>query len=568
MADPPALKRPKLEDDDSRSTNQHHRPSANGAAPPTPAASDDEEAMAEEAALALVTHRQRDVERCKLKLLHYQSLLDTAETKLAEAQSRLARCRDRNTPPTQAEPKPPPPPAAPAAPVKREPKSPPPIHRDSKPSPPPPPIHREPKPSPPPPQPQPQPPPAKKAPAPQPAARPSLVIPGPSNRPAPRPEPMPGLKKTAAPSSSPAPSPPERSRKEEKKPKRKIEEKEHQNLIPSVKKSSATVLKFQGGTLVSSQHKRKLRCLELCPANDQLVVTSALDGLVTLWQVEPRGPSVSFRGKTDCFSPKHRWPEDIAWHPDGDTIFAVYTADNGDSQVSMTNLISGQRKVTFLPEKPHTKGIINNISFMPWSDVCFVTGGSDHAVILWEDKDGSWKHKRVHKDFHSSAVMGVAGLQQKKTIISVGCDKRILGFDLSAGRTEFKNLIDCKCMSVLANPCDFNLYMVQTGAPGRQLRLFDIRLRQTEIHAFGWKQESSESQSALINQSWSPDGWYVSSGSADPVIHIFDIRYHGQNPCQSVQAHQKRVFKAVWHQTSPYLTSISSDLNIGIHKYS
>jgi hypothetical protein len=51
------------------------------------------------------------------------------------------------------------------------------------------------------------------------------------------------------------------------------EQKEHQNLIPSVRKSSATVLKFQGGNLVSSQHRRKLRCLELCPVNDQLVVT-------------------------------------------------------------------------------------------------------------------------------------------------------------------------------------------------------------------------------------------------------------------------------------------------------
>ena len=72
-----------------------------------------------------------------------------------------------------------------------------------------------------------------------------------------------------------------------------------------------------------------------------------------------------------------------------------------------------QRKVTFIPEKPHTKGIINNISFMPWSDACFVTGGSDHAVIIWEDKDDSWKTKRLHKDFHSSAVTGVTGLQQK-----------------------------------------------------------------------------------------------------------------------------------------------------------
>ncbi|XP_062213045.1 uncharacterized protein LOC133913794 [Phragmites australis] len=546
MGDPPAFKRPKLEKDDYDSA-YWPRSSSNGAAPVPPAASsapprEEEEDITEEAVLAIIAHRERDVERCKLKLLNYQSLLDTAEMKLSEAQGRLARYRDRAT---DRKPSPSPPLPGQRAPT-------PPNKRDSKPSPPPPP-------------------PEKKAPtpAPQPVVRPQLVIPGANTRlpprPVPRPEPMPGLKKAAAPLSSSSLAPAERQRTE-KKPNRKIEE-VHQNLIPSVKKSSATVLKFYGGSVVSSQHKRKLRCLELCPVNDQLVVTSSLDGSLNLWQVQPRGPSISFLSRNDCFSPKHRWPEDIAWHPDGDTIFAVYSADGGDSQVSMMNLISGQRKVTFLPEKPHTKGIINNISFMPWSDACFVTGGSDHAVILWEDKDDSWKHKRMHKDFHSSAVMGVAGLQQRKTILSVGCDKRIIGFDLSTGRTEFKNIIDSKCMSVLTNPCDFNLYMVQTGAPGRQLRLFDIRLRQTEVHAFGWKQESSESQSALINQSWSPDGWYLSSGSADPVIHIFDIRHHGQNPCQSVQAHQKRVFKAVWHQTFPVLTSISSDLNVGIHKY-
>ncbi|ONM11629.1 transducin family protein / WD-40 repeat family protein [Zea mays] len=329
MGDPPTLKRPKLEKADDDST-YCPRPSSNGAAPVrTPGATaaigaapgddvEEEDDIAEEAVIALIAHRERDVERCKLKLLHYQSLLDTAEMKLEEAHSRLARFRDRKPPPTRSEPKPPTPP------IQREHKpSPPPIQRDLKPSPQPL-IQKAP------------------SPAPQPSARPQLVIPGTSNRPTPRPEPMPGLKRAAAPSSSSSPAPPERSRKEEKKPKIKMEQKEHQNLIPSVGKSSATVLRFQGGNLVSSQHRRKLRCLELCPANDQLVVTSALDGLVTLWQVETRGPSLSFRGKTDFFSPKHRWPEDIAWHPDGETIFAVYTADNGDSQVSMTNLISGQ----------------------------------------------------------------------------------------------------------------------------------------------------------------------------------------------------------------------------------
>ncbi|THG03767.1 hypothetical protein TEA_003742 [Camellia sinensis var. sinensis] len=192
-------------------------------------------------------------------------------------------------------------------------------------------------------------------------------------------------------------------------------------------------------------------------------------------------------------------------------------------------------RVGYLEEKPHTKGIIN-IVFMPWENICFVTGGSDHAVILWTEKDGEnlWKPKALHRSMHSSAVMGVAGMQQKQIVLSAGVDE------------NYGHQIDSKCMSVLPNPCDFNLFMIQTGTPERQLRLFDIRLRQTEIHAFGWKQESSESQSALINQAWSPDGLYITSGSVDPVIHIFDIRYNAHKPSQSVKAHQKRVFNVVF----------------------
>lgn len=100
----------------------------------------------------------------------------------------------------------------------------------------------------------------------------------------------------------------------------------------------------------------------------------------------------------------------------------------------------------------------------------------------------------------------------------------------------------------------------------RQLRLYDVRLPQTELFSFGWKQESSESQSALINQSWSPDGLHISSGSSDPAIHIFDIRYNAASPSLSIKAHKKRVFKAEWHSSNQLLVSISSDLEIGIHK--
>ncbi|XP_047340593.1 uncharacterized protein LOC124944380 isoform X2 [Impatiens glandulifera] len=353
--------------------------------------------------------------------------------------------------------------------------------------------------------------------------------------------------------------------------KRKHEHKEHTELISMVRSSSlASTIHCQMGCLIPSQHKRKLRSLVLCPTNDQLFMTSSLDGVINLWQLQGRGTNASLLSSTDSVSPKQRrWPEDTAWHPDGGSLFSVYSADGDDSQISVLNLKKKKLgQICFLEEKPHSKGIINNIVFMPWENVSFVTGGNDHAVMLWTEKEGEnscWKPKALHRKLHSSAVMGVTGMQQKQTVLSVGSDKRIIGFDAVAERVDYEHRIESKCMSVLPNPCDFNLFMVQTGTPERQLRLFDIRVKKTEIHDFGWKQESSESQSALISQTWSPDGLYITSGSADPMIHIFDIRYHGNNPSQSVRAHTKRVFKAVWHQNYPLLISISSDLNVGLH---
>ncbi|KAK2391345.1 guanine nucleotide-binding protein subunit beta-1 [Trifolium repens] len=351
--------------------------------------------------------------------------------------------------------------------------------------------------------------------------------------------------------------------------KRKFEQKEHQELIPLLRTSSTVkMVHCQGSNHISSHHKRKVRSIALSPVNDQIFATSALDGLVNFWQVQARGSGASLLNSSDSASQNKRWPEDIAWHPEGNRLFSVYTADGGDSQVSITDLNKqGGARVRYLEDKPHFKGIINGIDFMPWEDTCFVTGGSDHAVILWREQDGEniWKPRPLHRNLHSSAVMGVAGMQQKPIVLSAGADRRIFGFDVGIGRADFSHQIDSKCMSVLPNPCDFNLFMVQTGTHEKQLRLFDIRLRRTELHAFGWKQESSDSQSALINQAWSPDGLYITSGSTDPVIHIFDIRYNINRPSQSIRAHQKRVFRALWLQSLPLLISISSDLNIGLH---
>lgn len=321
---------------------------------------------------------------------------------------------------------------------------------------------------------------------------------------------------------------------------------------------------------VPCQHKRRLRslCMNLNDCCDSTFATSALDGVMNLWKIKDKGEGITLRGFVDCLSSgQKRWPEDLAWHPSGESIFVCYSADARDDQVAIINP-SAHDKVKFLKDKPHDKGIVNSLMFLPWENGrCFATAGCDHCVVVWQEKeDGEWKAKPMHRSLHSSAVMSAVGMRHKPLIVSVGMDKRIVGFDAQHFREEFRYTLDSKALRMLPNPVDSNLYMVQTGTPGQQLRLFDIRSQRCELHAFGWRQENTESQSALVHQSWSPDGYYIASGSSDPKIHLFDIRYKSKEPSQTVKAHQKRVFKAVWHASLPLLVSISSDLNIGVVK--
>ncbi|KAL0342260.1 UNVERIFIED_CONTAM: hypothetical protein Scaly_1888600 [Sesamum calycinum] len=70
------------------------------------------------------------------------------------------------------------------------------------------------------------------------------------------------------------------------------------------------------------------------------------------WSGQPvassgRGSSANLLSSTDCQSEKNRrWPEDIAWDPHGNKLFSVYSADGGDSQISILNLNKEERRRT------------------------------------------------------------------------------------------------------------------------------------------------------------------------------------------------------------------------------
>ncbi|GBG69054.1 hypothetical protein CBR_g3752 [Chara braunii] len=297
---------------------------------------------------------------------------------------------------------------------------------------------------------------------------------------------------------------------------------------------------------------------------------SALDGNINFWQVGKQGKEITGKGYLPAMSEKQHWPEDISWHPTGRRIVAVYSADQNDTQVAVIkNSVDKKPKITFLPNKPHDRGLLNSVVFLAWDDYShFITGGSDHGVAMWSATEDSkeLKVKMIHRDVHSSAVSGVDGLRHRAIILSGGMDKRICGFDPKRDRAIYLKILDNKIVSVMLNPQDDNLFLVQLGTKERQLRLFDFRSDRRELHSFGW-QQSSDTLSALIRPSWSPNGLYIATGSSDPKLHVFDIRYTGRSPAQTISVHTKRVLRVEWHPTWPLLTSISSDLCIGMHSF-
>jgi len=61
-------------------------------------------------------------------------------------------------------------------------------------------------------------------------------------------------------------------------------------VIPLIyKNSSPEFVFYQIINHFSSQNKRRVRCIVVCPINDHHFVTSELDGVVNLWEVHPSG---------------------------------------------------------------------------------------------------------------------------------------------------------------------------------------------------------------------------------------------------------------------------------------
>jgi len=81
------------------------------------------------------------------------------------------------------------------------------------------------------------------------------------------------------------------------------------------------------------------------------------------------------------------------------------------------------------------------------------------------------------------------------------------------------------------------------------------------------KKKPEQANSQYIIPSWSTEGIYVASGSVDPILHVWDIRYNAiELPSKSWSMHTRRILRAEFHPSKRHtIFTLSSDRKLGIH---
>ncbi|KAF9582618.1 hypothetical protein BGW38_010966 [Lunasporangiospora selenospora] len=321
------------------------------------------------------------------------------------------------------------------------------------------------------------------------------------------------------------------------------------------------------------------------PDMEDLMVTTAFDGSINLWDLDSK-KTLTTIPKSSLNMP---WAEDVCWV--GKNTLAVATATKDgvplSRQLSLLHvsppkqgrsLSSGglQWRLQQLEEVPHDslKGGILCMTGMSedMSGVSMATAGRDKQIIQWkfsnDNTNGDYtpvRQRAIHSK-HTSTIQSIYYAPHSQTLYSGGMDCKVLGWNMERSDIvlEHKSVDQGRITHLAPNPQDMNLMLICHATTSNQLTLHDMRTRfETPVLKFGF--HCADNLSKCIMPSWHPDGALVSCGmQVESKINIWDIRWKNtqRGAGQSIDIHDKRVFRAAFHPRRSLMASMSSDSSL------
>ncbi|KAF9933207.1 hypothetical protein FBU30_006148 [Linnemannia zychae] len=316
------------------------------------------------------------------------------------------------------------------------------------------------------------------------------------------------------------------------------------------------------------------------PDMEEVMVTSSLDGSIQFWDLEKRRITSTIpKGPLNM-----PWAEDMCWIS-RNTLAVASAHKEGVPMPHQLTLVHVQKAksnssinwtIQSLDQKPHdtSKGGIVCLSALTAdrSGFSLATAAMDKQIVRWKftppnsDGDCIPSQQTLIHNKHTSTIQGLCYTPHNNILFSGGSDCKVIGWDMERSEVvyDYKSKERGRINSITPNPVDPNLLLIGHATTNYQLSLHDIRQRFDDpVLRFGF--QCADNLSKQVLPSWHPGGAIVSSGTqSDPKINIWDIRWRDvhRGAGQSIDGQAKRVFKAAFHPTKPFITSMSADSSL------
>ena len=195
-------------------------------------------------------------------------------------------------------------------------------------------------------------------------------------------------------------------------------------------------------TLTLCGHEKEGYGLEWNRYKEGYLLSSADDGMVCLWDIQQITAMESNSNSTKSKKYHKRMKplsvfkghggrvEDISWHKRG-TAGDIFASVGDDKAVMLWDLRqTDAHKKPFAVKHDAHKEEVNCVSFSPFNEHLFLTGGSDHNVALWDKRNICTKLHQM--EAHSEQIYQVEWSPHSEVhLASSSSDRRVMIWDLS-----------------------------------------------------------------------------------------------------------------------------------------
>jgi Prp8 binding protein len=247
---------------------------------------------------------------------------------------------------------------------------------------------------------------------------------------------------------------------------------------------------------------------------------------------------------------------ELQWHADNALLSC-----SADKSVALWDANQGNRLRKFTE---HT-AIVNSCAICTGDVNLCASGSDDCTAIIWDSR----VRTSVATLYHDYQLCAVALSHDGQHLYTGGLDNLIRRFDLRMGDDIPDLVLTGHADSVTGLSLSADSTLLLSNSMDSTMRVYDVR-------AFSGGSVESRYRSVLsgvhhgaekllLRCAWSADMEYISAGSADRMVHLWEAtRYTEQ--C-AWNTHKASVNEVIFHPSQPILASCSSDKTIVLGEF-